>query len=142
VVGGAWALSHRTSPVGGNTPAPGTTDPSVPNNPGGTTNPPVTQVTVTKEDLGKDGLRYVTTAPSIKVDVDVTLRCWVKVTADGVVIVEGEDLTPGMKMTWEAKDKLVVKYGNVGGVKFTVSGVQQEVAGADGAVRSVSYERK
>lgn len=142
VVGGAWALSHRTSPVGGNTPAPGTSDPTVPNNPGGTTNPPAAQFTVTKEDLGKGGLRYVTTAPSIKVDVDVMQKCWVKVTADGVVIVDGQDLTPGMKMTWEAKDKLVVKYGNVGGVTFSVSGIQQEVAGADGAVRTVSYERK
>lgn len=141
LVTGAWALGRRGTPSGANvTPPPGS---GTPNEPGGSAvDPPAPKIEVTFADLGNAGLRYVTTAATIKVEVEASGRCWVNVTADGQVIVGGQELIAGSKAVWEAKDKLVVVYGNLGGVKYSVSGIAQVVAGGDGAVRTVSYERK
>lgn len=107
--------------------------------PGGQAAIPV--VEVVKEDLGPAGLRYRATGSTIKVEVEALRLCWVRVTADGTVIFEN-DLVPGAKAVWEAKQRLVVVYGNVGGVKFSVNGVPQEIAGREGEVRTITYEPK
>lgn len=103
--------------------------------------PAAPAVEVVKEDLGPAGLRYRATGSTIKVEVEALRLCWVRVTADGSVIFENA-LVPGAKAVWEAKQRLVVLYGNVGGVKFSVNGVPQEIAGRDGEVRTITYEPK
>lgn len=103
--------------------------------------PAAPPVEVVKEDLGPAGLRYRATGSGVRVEVEALRLCWVRATADGTVIFEN-DLVPGAKAVWEAKQRLVVIYGNVGGVKFSVNGVPQEIAGREGEVRTITYEPK
>ncbi|MGE5559507.1 MAG: helix-turn-helix domain-containing protein [Chloroflexota bacterium] len=145
--GGIWGVSiyrQRAGGEGDNPPVvtgPDSTDPGT--TPGGSESggdaAPV--VEVVKEDLGTAGLRYRATGSSVKVEVEAFRLCWVRVTADGVVIFEN-DLAPGAKAVWEARSQLRVLYGNLGGVKFSVNGVPQDIAGKDGDVRTVTYEPK
>lgn len=155
IAGGVWAVlayQQRAANAGANNAPPvvtpgdntsGGTAPGTP--PAGTTpgnNPPdAPAIEVTKQDLGAAGLRYLTTGTSVKVEVEASGLCWVHVVADGALIFEN-DLAPGARAVWEAKERLTVRYGNLGGVKFSVNGVPQDVAGGDGDVRTVTYELK
>jgi len=54
--------------------------------------------------------------------------CWLEVTADGKRI-EETMLNAGDKKTYEAKDKLIVKYGNISAVNIKVNGKDMNTVG-------------
>jgi hypothetical protein len=63
------------------------------------------------------------TAPPapVRVSLEVTDRCWVRVVADGRLAFTGE-LAAGDRREWTAEDRLSVRFGNPGGVKVTWNG--------------------
>lgn len=67
-------------------------------------------------------------------------RCWLEVRGDGKPLVEMM-LEPGDKKTFEAKDKMTVKYGNIGAVDITVNGKNMNVPGEQGVANKV-YTRE
>lgn len=58
-------------------------------------------------------------------------KCWLEVNADGASIFEGM-LSAQETKTFEAKDKLVVKYGNVGVMEVVVNGTPVSMQGEQG----------
>lgn len=78
------------------------------------------------------------TAPVVKpildkvvLELDATGKCWLEVSADGQSIFEGM-LEAQDKKQFEAKDKLIVKYGSIGVVKVSVNGENVDYGGEQG----------
>lgn len=69
-------------------------------------------------------------------ELEAVDKCWLEVTADGKRV-EETMLRAGDKKTYEAKDKLLVKYGNVGAVRIKLNGEAQDVAGETGVANKV-----
>lgn len=57
----------------------------------------------------------------VQVEMEAKDSCWTEVTADGKEVFVGM-LNAKDKRTFEAKDKIVVKYGNIGAMKLIVNG--------------------
>ncbi len=75
-----------------------------------------------------------TAAPVIdKIVVEMTAHgeCWLEVTADGKEIFAGM-LYAKDKKTFEAQDKMIVKYGNVGVMQVSVNGKPENMQGEQG----------
>jgi cytoskeletal protein RodZ len=60
-------------------------------------------------------------------------RAWVRVTADGLVVLEGT-LEPGQTQSWEATNSLKVLTGNAGGVDLVLNGAEMGKMGTVGQV--------
>ena len=91
---------------------------------------PATSKSVT--DVAKQ--RAAELAPVVeKVVVEMTAhgKCWLEVNADGVSIFEGM-LSAQETKTFEANDKLIVKYGNVGVMEVKVNGQPVSMQGEQG----------
>ncbi len=58
---------------------------------------------------------------------------WVRVTADGTVVLE-DTLEPGDEYTWEANERLLLRVGNAGGVRLMVNGTDLGTLGRSGQV--------
>ena len=73
--------------------------------------------------------------PSVLDKVQVAMEakdsCWTEVTADGKEVFVGM-LNAKDKRTFEAKDKIVVKYGNIGAMKLVVNGQPVDLKGEHG----------
>ena len=67
----------------------------------------------------------------VVVDMEASGACWTEVTADGKEIFAGM-LQAKDKKTFEAKDKLIVKYGNIGVMNIKVNGEQVNLNGEHG----------
>ena len=67
----------------------------------------------------------------ITVEMLATDKCWLEVKADGKEIFVGM-LQPNDKKNFEAKDKLIIKYGNIGAVDITVNGEKVSTQGEHG----------
>ncbi|MBK4730924.1 helix-turn-helix domain-containing protein [Oxynema sp. CENA135] len=72
----------------------------------------------------------------VRVGLTVKDRSWVQVIADGKTEFEGI-LPEGTERTWEAKQQLVVRAGNAGGVMVAVNNGQAKQMGAPGEVEEV-----
>ena len=67
-------------------------------------------------------------------------KCWLEVSADGEKIAETM-LYEGDKKTYEAKDKLIAKFGNIGAVQVKLNGELQNIVGEQGvAVKTYTRE--
>ncbi|MBD2579753.1 RodZ domain-containing protein [Oscillatoria sp. FACHB-1406] len=73
--------------------------------------------------------------------VDMTLKddCWLQVVADGKTTFEGT-LQKGEQRKWEAKQELVIRAGNAGGVVIAYNNEQAKPLGQPGAVETVTYQ--
>lgn len=71
------------------------------------------------------------TADKIVVDMQANDQCWLEVKADGQEIFVGM-LQNGDKKVFEAKDKLIIKYGNIGAMKLIVNGQPVDLKGEHG----------
>ncbi len=71
------------------------------------------------------------TLDKVTVEMEAEGACWLEVTADGKEIFAGT-LQPKDKKTFEAKDKLIVKYGNIGVIKMKVNGEAVDLKGEHG----------
>jgi len=80
-------------------------------------------------------------APVIeKVTIEMTAHgdCWLEVNADGKIIFEGMLRAKDVK-AFEANDKLIVKYGNVGVMEVKVNGEPVSMQGEQGvAIKTYS----
>lgn len=73
-------------------------------------------------------------------ELEATDKCWLEVDGDGMRLAEIM-LYPGDKKTYEAKEKLIVKYGSVGAVKILVNGKDMTAVGEKGvAVKHYTLE--
>lgn len=70
-------------------------------------------------------------ADNVIVEMEAGGECWLEVTADGKEIFVGL-LQPKEKKTFEAKDKLIIKYGNIGAVNIKVNGQLIDLKGEHG----------
>jgi cytoskeletal protein RodZ len=81
-------------------------------------------------------------SPSGKpVVVNITLQdeSWLRIEADGKTEFEGI-LRKGEQRTWGAREELVIRAGNAGGVTIGVNGQQAKPLGEPGAVETVTYQ--
>ena len=67
----------------------------------------------------------------VVVEMEASGACWTEVTADGKEIFAGM-LQAKEKKTFEAKDKLIVKYGNIGVMNIKVNGEPVNLNGEHG----------
>ena len=67
----------------------------------------------------------------VQVEMEAKDSCWTEVTADGKEVFVGM-LNAKDKRTFEAKDKMVVKYGNIGAMKLVVNGQPVDLKGEHG----------
>ena len=67
----------------------------------------------------------------VQVEMEAKDSCWTEVTADGKEVFVGM-LNAKDKRTIEAKDKIVVKYGNIGAMKLIVNGQPVDLKGEHG----------
>ena len=67
----------------------------------------------------------------VVVEMEATASCWTEVTADGKEVFAGM-LQAKDKKTFEAKDKLIVKYGNIGVMNIKVNGEPVNLNGEHG----------
>ncbi|WP_405384215.1 helix-turn-helix domain-containing protein [Phascolarctobacterium sp.] len=67
----------------------------------------------------------------VQVEMEAADQCWLEVTADGKEIFAGM-LQAKDKKVYEAKDKLIIKYGNIGVMKITVNGEPVNLQGEHG----------
>ncbi len=83
------------------------------------------------------------TAPvsdEVKVDLDATADCWLEVAGDGKELFSGI-LGKGQNRSFTAKEKIVIKYGNIGAMKIIANGKLQELHGETG-VSVKTYTRE
>ncbi len=67
----------------------------------------------------------------VVLDMEAMGDCWLEVSADGKEVFSGM-LQNKDKKTFEAKDKLIVKYGNIGVIKMKVDGKDVDLRGEHG----------
>ena len=67
----------------------------------------------------------------VQVEMEAKDSCWTEDTADGKEVFVGM-LNAKDKRTFEAKDKIVVKYGNIGAMKLVVNGQPVDLKGEHG----------
>ncbi len=70
---------------------------------------------------------------SVTIEMAAGGQCWLEVNSDGQEVFAGM-LRAGDKRTYDAKDRLVVKYGNVGVMQVSVNGIPQDLQGEQGVV--------
>lgn len=92
--------------------------------------PKITPATI---DEKKDAKPVV---EKLVLELEATDKCWLEVYGDDKKL-EETMLYAGVKKSYEAKDKLVVKYGNVAAVKITLNGEVQNTEGEKGVSNKV-----
>lgn len=65
---------------------------------------------------------------------------WIRVIADNRTVLE-DTLQPGTEMSWSAKDSIVLRAGNAGGVAVTWNNQPQGVLGNFGEVKEIVFSR-
>lgn len=75
----------------------------------------------------------------VVVEMEANGPCWLEVNADGKEIFAGM-LQPKDKRSYEAKDKLIIKYGNIGVMSVKVNGESVDMQGEHG-VAVKTYNR-
>ncbi|MDO4921971.1 MAG: DUF4115 domain-containing protein [Phascolarctobacterium sp.] len=75
----------------------------------------------------------------VVVEMEANGSCWLEVNADGKEIFAGM-LQPKDKKSYEAKDKLIIKYGNIGVMSVKVNGEPVDMQGEHG-VAVKTYNR-
>ncbi|MGE5552423.1 MAG: RodZ domain-containing protein [Betaproteobacteria bacterium] len=75
----------------------------------------------------------------VRVSVELTDRCWFRVSADGQLVYEGE-LAAGDRREWTAQDRLNVRIGNPRGVTLTWNGQPVTLDGREPLTRLFTKE--
>lgn len=69
----------------------------------------------------------------IVIEARIVDRVWLQVTVDGAAVYQGI-LQAGDQREWRAKNKIVIRAGNAGGVEITFNGKKQGLMGSRGEV--------
>ncbi|WP_017300508.1 helix-turn-helix domain-containing protein [Nodosilinea nodulosa] len=88
-------------------------------------------------DASDDGSKQPLEAPVV-VSASLSDRAWLSVVADGKNVYEGI-AESGFKETWTAKNSLVFRTGNAGGVELSVNGDRAVALGSSGVVRTLTF---
>ena len=83
------------------------------------------------DTTNKQAAELAPVVENVVVEITAHGKCWLEVSADGVSIFEGM-LSAQDTKTFEAKDKLIVKYGNVGVMEVKVNGQPVSMQGEQG----------
>jgi cytoskeletal protein RodZ len=83
------------------------------------------------EATNKQAAQLAPVVENVVVEMTAHGKCWLEVNADGVSVFEGM-LSAQDTKTFEAKDKLIVKYGNVGVMEVKVNGQPVSMQGEQG----------
>lgn len=75
----------------------------------------------------------------VKVSLKIDADSWVRIEADGKTEFEGI-LQKGTQQTWEAKQELIIRAGNAGGVLITLDDGKTKKLGEPGAVEEVTFK--
>ncbi len=78
-------------------------------------------------------------AQTVQVDVTIKQESWLEIVADGKTEFEGI-LPPETQRTWTAKQQLVIRAGNAGGVFVTADKTPAQPLGQPGAVETKTFE--
>lgn len=87
--------------------------------------------TKANDATNKQAAELAPVVENVVVEMTAHGKCWLEVSADGVSIFEGM-LSAQDTKTFEAKDKLIVKYGNVGVMEVKVNGQPVSMQGEQG----------
>jgi cytoskeletal protein RodZ len=88
------------------------------------------------EEALEDAPNAALEAPVV-VEVSLSDRSWLSVTADGETVFEGTS-EAGFEETWTAEDTLVFTTGNAGGVEVSINGDEAVPVGQTGDVRTLT----
>ena len=75
----------------------------------------------------------------LRVGITLKEESWIRVVADGKTRFEGT-LPEGTQRTWEAKEELIIRAGNAGGVLVTFNEKQAEPLGVSGKPETKSFK--
>lgn len=75
----------------------------------------------------------------VKVGLNVTSDSWVRVVVDGKKEFEGM-LSQGTQRTWTAKQELVLRAGNAGGVMVAYNNEEAKQLGTPGTIKQVTFK--
>ncbi|MCT7949549.1 DUF4115 domain-containing protein [Ancylothrix sp. C2] len=101
----------------------------------GTNSTPTTELTAiaasqtSSKNVGED-------KGPVRIGLTLKADSWIEVEADGKMAFEGI-LAEGTQRTWEAKEQLIVRAGNAGGVLVAVNNGQAKQMGAPGKVEEL-----
>jgi cytoskeletal protein RodZ len=112
----------------------GTTGTS-PATPGTGVSPPVTPTAAEPSGAANAPAIAQPSAPALTVVLSLTRACWVAATADGERVIY-RILQPGERHTLTAARELTLRFGDAGGVTWTINGRDAGTPGANGAVRN------
>ena len=87
--------------------------------------------TKANDATNKQAAELAPVVENVVVEMTAHGKCWLEVSADGASIFEGM-LSAQDTKTFEAKDKLIVKYGNVGVMEVKVNGQPVSMQGEQG----------
>lgn len=76
---------------------------------------------------------------AVRVGLTLKAQSWIQVVADGQIQFEGE-LPEGTQRMWEAKEQLIVRAGNAGGVLMAVNDGTAKQMGKPGQVEEVTVK--
>ncbi len=90
-------------------------------------------------DVAKNPPQTPQSDQSVKVGVTLKEQSWIRVVADGKTEFEGV-LNEGEQRTWVAKEKLIVRAGNAGGVFYAFNDQKEKQLGGAGQVQEVTFK--
>lgn len=112
----------------------------------GTEKPPTSKKPVnSSQDRTKDNVALVSmndtnnSSEPVKVGLNVTSDSWVRVVVDGKKDFEGT-LSQGTQRTWTAKQEIVVRAGNAGGVMVAYNNEEAKQLGSPGKIKQVIFK--
>lgn len=76
-------------------------------------------------------------ARTVSVELHADANCWVKITADGRLVLS-RNLTAGESQTFQADREIAVQFGNAGAITWTVNGKPAKPLGNPGDVRTAT----
>lgn len=76
---------------------------------------------------------------TVRVGLTLKAQSWIQIIADGQIQFEGE-LPKGTQRTWEAKEQLIVRAGNAGGVLMAINDGTAKQMGEPGQVEEVTVK--
>jgi cytoskeletal protein RodZ len=103
------------------------------------TQPVSLPVATTTDEAKLKATNVSQTNEEVRVDITVKAESWVRVKADGKTTFEGL-LPEGTQRTWTAKDELVVRAGNAGGVVLALNQGEAKELGEPGTIKEVAFK--
>lgn len=101
--------------------------------------------TNSSQDQTKDKVALVSmkdannSSEAVKIGLNVTSDSWVRVVVDGKKDFEGT-LSQGTQRTWTAKQEIVVRAGNAGGVMVAYNNEEAKQLGSPGKIKQVIFK--